>query len=355
MTSRRSLLGSASIAAAFCMAQPIAALSDEPVPVVATFSIIGDMVERIGGAHVALTTLVGPNGDAHVYQPTPQAARAVAEADILFMNGLEFEGWLERLAEAADFKGSTVTVTTGIEPIAFDEDDHEEHEEHEKHGHEEEHDHDHEEEHAEAEHHDHGHEKEHAEINEHDEHGHEHHGHDHGAYDPHAWHSIENAVVYVDNITAGLAEADPANAGDYHANRASYVNELNALATEVKAMMESVRDDKRTVVTSHDAFGYFADAYGLSFTAPQGLSTESEVSAADVSRLITQIREEKISAVFVESITDNRILEQIANETGAAIGGTLYSDALSDKDGPASTYIDMIRHNATTISQALSR
>ncbi|MEM9341638.1 MAG: zinc ABC transporter substrate-binding protein [Pseudomonadota bacterium] len=373
MSSRRSFLRSASAITAVSLALPMAAWADEPISVVATFSILGDMVAEVGGEHIELTTLVGPGGDAHVYQPTPQDAKAVAEADVMFINGLEFEGWLERLSEAASFGGEMVVATRGIDPIAFDEhgdehhDDHDDHAEGEhhdeehaegEHEHEEhaegEHAHDHDKEHAEGEHHDH---EEHAEGEHHDEEEHaghgDHHGHDHGAFDPHAWQSLEHAVTYVDNIAAGLAQADPENAGDYYANRAAYVAKLETLAAEVDAMMGAVPEDRRTVVTSHDAFQYFAEAYGMTFEAPQGLSTESEPSAADVAELITQIREEGISAVFVESITDNRLIEQIANETGATVGGTLYSDALSGEDGPASTYLDMMRHNATTLSQAL--
>lgn len=372
MSSRRSLLKSATALVAASMILPGVAYADEPVPVVATFSILGDMVERIGGDHIALTTLVGPDGDAHVYQPTPQDAAAVASAEVLFMNGLEFEGWLERLAEAAPFDGEMVIATLGVEAIEFedDHDDHgDEHSDHDDHGDEEhaeggEHDHDDhgEEEHAEGEDHDHG--EEHAEGDDHDhgdEHaGHDdeedhadHHGHDHGVFDPHAWQTIENALIYVDNITAGLAKADPENASAYYENRSEYVAELEALDAEIDSMMASVPEDKRTVVTSHDAFGYLAEHYGMTFEAPQGLSTESEASAADVAALITQIREEGISAVFVETVTDNRLIEQIANETGAGIGGTLYSDALSGEDGPASTYIEMMMHNAMTLSEAL--
>lgn len=383
MSSRRSVLRSASAIAALSVSLPLAAWADEPLPVVATFSILGDMVQQIGGEHISLTTLVGPDGDAHVYQPTPQAARAVAEADLLFLNGLEFEGWIERLAEAAAFEGSLVVATTGIEPIAFDDhgdahDDHDDHghedasgEDHHDHDHGEEvaadedhHDHDdhgHGEEHAAGEEHDHG--EDQASAKDHDDHGHDHAGHDdhgddhaghdHGAFDPHAWQSIENAIIYVDNITAGLAQADPENAGDFYANRAAYVAELEALKDEIDAMIAAVPEEKRTIVTSHDAFQYFGQTYGFTFEAPQGLSTESEASAADVAKLITQIRDEGISAVFVETITDNRLMQQIADETGATIGGTLYSDALSAEDGPAATYIDMMRHNAATLSQAL--
>jgi len=160
-------------------------------------------------------------------------------------------------------------------------------------------------------------------------------------------------VKYVDNIAAALTKADPGNAAAFEANRSAYVAEIQALHTEITAQMAALPKDRRTVVTSHDAFGYFADAYGLTFEAPQGLSTEAEASAKDVAALIEQIREEKIGALFVENIADNRLLEQIANETGVGIGGALYSDALSGPDGPASTYLDMMRHNAATLSQAL--
>ena len=340
MTSLRSTLKSATALAAFTLSFPMASWAEEPIPVVATFSILGDMVERIGGEHIALTTLVGPDGDSHVYQPTPKAARSVAESDVLFLNGLDFEGWLERLAEAASFDGAMVVATNGVVPIAFD--DHNDHDD-EKHD-----DHD--------DHDDHNDEK-HDEHDDHDDHDDEKHddhaGHDHGAFDPHAWQSLENAVIYANNIAAGLAQADPENAGDYYANRAAFVAEVEMLSADIEAMMKSLPADKRTVVTPHDAFGYFAATYDLTFVAPQGMSTESEVSAGDVAALITQIREESISAVFIESITDNRMMEQIANETGATIGGTLYSDALSAKSGPASTYLDMMRHNATTLFDAL--
>jgi zinc/manganese transport system substrate-binding protein len=334
MTSLRSALKSATALAAFSLSFPLASWAEEPLPVVATFSILGDMVERIGGEHIALTTLVGPDGDAHVYQPTPKVARSVAEADVLFLNGLEFEGWLERLAEAASFGGAMVVATKGVVPIAFDDhDDHDNHDEHDDHDDHDKHD-------------------DHDDHDEHDDHD-DHAGHDHGAFNPHAWQSLENAVIYANNIAAGLAQADPENAGDYYANRAAFITEVETLRADIGAMMKSLPADKRTVVTPHDAFGYFAATYDLTFVAPQGMSTDSEVSAADVAALITQIREESISAVFIESITDNRMMQQIANETGATIGGTLYSDALSAQSGPASTYLDMMRHNATTLFDAL--
>ena len=350
MPTRRAFLTSATALLALSLAAPAIAQSERPMPVVATFSILGDMVKRIGGEHVAVTTLVGPDGDTHVYQPTPADARAVSEATILVVNGLQFEGWLDRLIDASDFDGMRVVATDGIEPIAFD-DDHDDDGSHDDHaeeaGHDDHHDH---EEHAEAGTHDHDddHEDEaHAEGDDHDH-------HHHGAFDPHGWQSLGNAAAYIDNITAALAQADPANAVDFHRNRATYGAEIEALDAEIHEIVAALPADRRTVVTSHDAFQYFGRDYGLTFLAPQGLSTESEASAQDVARLIERIRDEGISAVFLENITDGRLLEQIANETGATIGGTLYPGALSGPDGPAPTYLDMMRHNATTLAQALA-
>jgi len=333
---RRTLLASVSATALAVTALPPMAQADEPMPVVATFSILGDMVGRIGGEHISLTTLVGPDGDAHVYQPTPKDARSVSEAEVMFINGLDFEGWLERLAEAASFDGTLVTATKGIDAIAFDDhDDHDDHKDHDDHDDHKDHD-------------------DHDDHKDHDDHD-DHHGHNHGAFDPHAWLSLDHAVTYVDNITAALATADPENAADYYSNRADYIAQIDSLSKEVAVMMSSIPEKKRTVVTPHDAFGYFSQTYDIKFVAPQGLSTDSEISASDVAELIEQIREEGISAVFIESITDNRMIEQIANETGAVVGGTLYSDALSAKEGPASTYLKMFRHNAVTISSVLGK
>ena len=354
MLTRRALLSSATAVLALSLAAPAIAHSDKSIPVVATFSILGDMVKRIGGEHVSVTTLVGPDGDAHVYQPTPADARAVSEAKILVSNGLQFEGWLDRLVDASDFRGVRVVATNGIEPITFDD----EHDhggslevQAEEAGHDDEHDdhaeagHEHDDEvHVEAETHDHE-DAAHAEAD------HDH--HDHGAFDPHAWQSLGNAVAYVDNIAAALAQADPATGADFYRNRAAYVAEIEALDAEIREIVAGLPADRRTVVTSHDALQYFGRDYGLAFVAPQGLSTESEASAKDVAHLIEQIREQGIRAVFVENIGDPRLMRRIADETGAVIGGTLYSDALSGPDGPGATYLDMMRHNATTLAQAL--
>ena len=323
MKTSRMLFKSAAVSLALTVAGPAVAQANKAIPVVATFSILGDMVARIGGEHVAVTTLVGPDGDAHVYRPTPADARAVNRAKVLVVNGLEFEGWLDRLIEASDFNGMRVKATDGIEPIAFEEGDN-----HAKHGDDEKH-------------------KEHGKRDEHAK------DHDHGALDPHAWQSLSNAVVYIDNITATLSKSDPSNARTYYTNRAAYVAEIQALDADIRAIVAKLPADRRTVVTSHDAFQYFGRDYGLTFLAPQGLSTESAVSAKEIALLIEQIRAQKIPAVFIENISDPRLLKQIANETGAAIGGTLYPGALSAPNGPARTYLRMMRHNATALAQAL--
>ena len=344
MTIRRTFLKLAAASAIAGLTSSVHA--QEPIPVVTTFSILGDMVERVGGDAVLVTTLVGRNGDTHVYQPTPADAKAVKRATLMFTNGLEFEGWLERLAEAAEFDGLTVVTTDGLELIALEEhhdDDHDEHNEHAKADTEEHHDEAGEDHHEEDEHSD-------EEHNDHDEDGH----HDHGEFDPHGWLSLRNAIVYVDNITAALAKAAPASAATFYQNRANYIAEIERLDLEIKMLIAALPEAARTIVTSHDAFQYFGRDYGLSFLAPQGLSTESEASARDVAELIKQVRREEISAVFVENVADPRLLRQIARETGSAIGGKLYPGALSEQDGPAATYLDLMRHNATTITKALT-
>ena len=325
MTMRSTLLKFIATVFSLTLIATASGTPDRPLRAVATFSILGDMVSRIGGEHVAVTTLVGPNGDAHVYRPTPAAARAVSEAQILVVNGLNFEGWLDRLIQASDFAGIRAVATARIEPMAVEDGD------------------------------DHGHDRDHREGESAEGHGDGHDGHHHGAFDPHAWQSLRHAAVYVDNITAALATADPDNAGTFYRNRAAYVAELEALDAEIRAMFADLPAGSRTIVTSHDAFQYFGRDYGLTFIAPQGLSTASEASARDVARLIQFIRDQGIRAVFAENVADPRLLERIADETGATIGGTLYPGALSGPDGPAPTYLDMMRHNASTLTQALLR
>jgi zinc/manganese transport system substrate-binding protein len=333
MITRRLLLASA---AALAFAAP--AFAQEKLRVIATFSILGDIVTNVGGDRVEVTTLVGPDGDAHVFQPAPADAQAVAGAQVIVANGLGFEGWMERLVEASGTSAALINASEGVSPIAFGEEKHAEEAGHEGH------DHDAHAEEAGHEGHDHD---DHA-----DEAGHE--GHDHGAFDPHAWQSPVNVALYVGNIARGLSSVDPEGAAIYQANAAAYIGELDALDAEIRAAVAALPEDRRTVVTSHDAFGYLSAAYGLTFVAPQGVSTDAEASAQDVAALITQIRAQTITAVFVENIADRRLLDQIATETGAAIGGTLYSDALSGPEGPASTYLAMMRHNLSQLTVALA-
>ncbi|MFG1298657.1 metal ABC transporter substrate-binding protein [Xanthobacter sp. V3C-3] len=283
----------------------------QKLPVVASFSILGDFVKEVGGARIALTTIVGPNGDAHVYQPTPADAKAMAAAKVVFVNGLGFEGWLDRLVKASGTKATIVVATTGITPRTGFE-DHDD-----------------------------------APAGKKDKHG-------HGDIDPHAWQSIANAKVYVANVRDGLIAADPAGRDTYTANAAAYLARLDTLEGEVKSALARIPEAQRRIITSHDAFGYFGEAYGLVLIAPEGVSTESEASAKDVARIIRQIKAQKIPAVFVENITDPRLTQRIARESGAKVGGELYSDALSDDKGPASTYIDMMRSNVRELSSALA-
>jgi zinc/manganese transport system substrate-binding protein len=275
--------------------------AQDKLKMVATFSLLADFVKNVGGERVDVRALVGPNGDAHVYQPTPADAKTLVDAKVVFVNGLGFEGWMERLIKASGTKAVMVTATKGVKPRKAKDD----------------------------------------------------HGHDHGDADPHAWQSVANAKLYVVNIRDGLSAADPAGKGAYEANAAAYLAKLDALDTEVKAEIAKIPADRRKIITTHDAFGYFAAAYGVSFIAPQGVSTESEVSAKDVARIITQIKKQKIPAVFLENVTDDRMLKRIGAESGARIGGTLYSDALTDEKGPAPSYIDMMRHNVKQLSTAL--
>ncbi len=325
--SRRLLLAGLGLAAAgLALPAPLSA-QEAKLPVVATFSILGDFVERVGGERVAVKTLVGPNGDAHVYEPTPSDAKALAGAKVVFVNGIGFEGWMARLAKASGTKAPIVTATAGITPREMADDDHDE---------------------APAK----GAKKDHDHGKAAKAKGHE--GHDHGGLDPHAWQSIANVKTYVGNVRDGLVAADPAGASVYQANAAAYLAEIEALEAEVKAKVAAVPAERRRVITGHDAFGYFAAAYGIEFLAPQGISTESEVTAKAVAKLIRQIKAEKITAVFVENMTDRRLIDRVAKETGVTPGGELFADALSPKGGPAPTYVDMVRHNVTLLTRAMA-
>lgn len=269
-----------------------------PIKVVASFSILGDMVQRVGGDRIELTTIVGPNADTHVYEPKPSDAAALKSAQVFFVNGLGFEGWLERLVEATGFKGAVVTASDGVKTHKMDED---------------------------------------GET----------------VTDPHAWQSLTNGMLYVTNIKAALCTVDAAGCPTYTSNADAYLNEMKALDTEVRTQIDSVPEADRKVITSHDAFGYFAEAYGVQFLAPEGVSTESEASAANVAKLIEQVRKHGAKALFMENMSDPRLIRQIANETGVKLGGALYADALSTPNEGAATYLDMFRHNMALLVPAM--
>lgn len=292
----------------------------DKLKVVASFTILGDMVRNVGGEHVALTTLVGPDGDAHVFEPTPADARTLAEADLVIVNGLGFEGWIDRLVKASGYKGPVVVASEGIAALKAEED------------------------------HGHGHGDAHGsdEKSEKDEDHHE------GEFDPHGWQDLANGRLYVVNIARALAAADTAHADDYRRRAEAYDRELVALDRDIRSRLDAVPADRRKVITSHDAFQYLGRAYGIDFHAPVGLSTEDEPSAGEVAALIRQMRDEGIRVLFVDNITDPRLVQQLAREADAVIGGTLYSDSLSGPTGPAPTYLDMFRHNVSEIAKAFT-
>lgn len=271
----------------------------EKLQVVTSFSILADMTQEVGGEHIQITNLVGPDADAHTYEPSPDDAKALLSAKLIIKNGLGFEPWLDRLLTSTETSAPVISASRGVIPRSLDEE---------------------------------------GET----------------VPDPHAWHNLANAELYVRNITKALETADPTNKADYERNSQAYLKKIYALLAEAKAKLEALPPGNRKIVTSHDAFGYLGQAYGIDFMAPQGLSTEREPSAADVAALITQIRKAKVKAVFMENIKDARLLKQVAAESGAHIGGTLYSDALA-ANGPASTFIGLFEYNLNTLYDALSR
>jgi zinc/manganese transport system substrate-binding protein len=300
---RRAVL--AAVLLACMLAVPARAQPAQTQPrlnVVTTFSILRDLVQNVGGDRVEAVALVGSNGNAHVFAPSPADARRLAEARVVIVNGLGFEGWLSRLIKASATKAAVVVAARGITPRRQ----------------------------RDA------------------------HGHDHGPSDPHAWQSVANAKVYVGNIRDALTAADPAGQSVYAGNAAAYLARLDALEAEVRMAIAAIPPERRRLMTSHDSFGYFGAAYGVAFIAPQGVSTEAEASAKNVASIISQIRQRKVNAVFLENVTDPRLVQRIARETGAKIGGTLYSDALTEAGGDAPTYIDLIRHNLRQIAAALA-
>ncbi len=281
------------LAAALTVVIPLYA--QEKINVVASFSILGDFARNVGGERIDVTTLVGPNSDVHVYTPAPADAKKIADAKLVIINGLGLEGWLPRLVQSSGSKAAIVTATNGIAPRKLGSD-----------------------------------------------------------ADPHAWQSVANAKIYVANIRDALIAADQAGAAAYRANADTYLAKLDALDREARGAVAQIPEARRKVISTHDAFGYFAAAYGIAFIAPQGVSTESEPSARDIAAIITQIRASKIPAVFLENISDPRLMRRISAETGARIGGTLYSDSLTDENGDAPTYIDLVRHNIKALTSALT-
>jgi len=277
------------------LAAAVPVRAQDRLNVVASFSILADFVRNVGGDRVDVTTLVGPDGDVHVYTPAPADASTVAAAKLLVINGLGLEGWLPRLAQSAGGQATIVTATRGVTPIIIG-----------------------------------------------------------SAPDPHAWQSVLNAKIYVANIRDALVKADPAAAAAFAARANAYLARLAGLDLEVRAAVAQIAPSRRQVISTHNAFGYFAKAYGIDFIAPSGVSTESEASARDIAAIISQIRRLRIPAVFLENISDPRLIERIAAETGVKVGGTLYSDSLTGENGDSPTYIDMVRHNIRTLTSALA-
>jgi zinc/manganese transport system substrate-binding protein len=269
--------------------------SREPIKVVASFSILSDFVKNVGGERVDVATLVGPDSDVHVYVPAPADARKIAEAKLIVINGFGLEGWLPRLLQLSSEKAPIVTATNGIAPLRLG-----------------------------------------------------------SQADPHAWQSVANAKKYVANIRDALIAASPADAELFAKNADAYLAKLDTLEGDVRQAVAQIPQAKRKVISTHDAFGYFASAYGVQFIAPLGVSTETEASAKDIAGIIDQIRAEKIPAVFLEKMSDPRLIRRISAETGARIGGTLYSDSLTAEKGDAPTYIDMVRHNIKALTSALA-
>jgi zinc/manganese transport system substrate-binding protein len=284
---RRELILSAALPALALAAPP-------PLRVVASFSILADLIRAIGGPVVAVSSLVGPDADAHVYQPSPADARRLADAQLMVVNGLGFEGWLDRLVQASGFRGTLLTASVGIQPRRLGREP-----------------------------------------------------------DPHAWQDLGMVQRYVKTLTAALIDMRLDDQQALRARADAYLGQLQSMDAALRKRLDRLSREQRRVVTSHDAFGYFGDAYGVDFLSAQGMSTNSEPSASAVARLIQQIRRQQVRAVFVENISDPRLIERIAREGGVRVGGRLYSDALSGPSGPAATFLQLFAHNAEAICTAL--
>lgn len=276
-----------------------AAASAKTLNTVASFTVLADIVKQVGGDHVNVKSLVPPNGDPHEFEPSPDDAKSLKEADITFISGEGLEGWFEKLVTASGYNGKPIVVSNGIKTRTMEEDGK-------------------------------------------------------TVTDPHVWNSPVNVKIWVVNIEKALASADPADAADFKANAKAYSKKLDALNTYAKSVLETVPKDRRKILTSHDAFGYFGREYGVTFLSPIGLSTETEASAADVAKLIDQIKAEKVKTYFFENSNDSRLVKQIAKATGAQPGGELYVESLSKADGPAPTYAKMFHYNVDQLSKAFA-
>ena len=274
--------------------------AETPVRVVVSFSILEDLVAAVGGSDVAVTSLIGRDANEHVFEPRPEQVRLLTQARLFVVNGLGLEGWLPRLVQSAGYHGPVVVAAEGIAPMMR----------------------------TEA-------------------------GESARTADPHAWQDVRHGVIYAENIARALAAADPRHAAAYRQRFTNYRAELEALDRDVREKLGAIPAEKRRVITTHDAFAYYGRAYGVTFLAPQGLSTESEPSAKTVAALIRQIRRDGIKALFLENISDPRLMQEIARETGASLGPPLYSDALSGPQGPAPTYLRMIEYNTAVLKQGM--
>lgn len=266
--------------------------------VVASFSILADLARRVGGNLINVTSLVPPDADVHVFQPDAASSRSLAAANMLVENGLGLEGWLTRLAQASDFHGVRVIASHGVTPRQMREGD---------------------------------------AI----------------ALDPHAWQNPRNGVIYVENIAAGLAAADPSHRDAWHTNATAFIAEITQTDAWIAAQFAAIPAAARRIVTTHDAFGYYGDRYGVTFLAAEGISTDAEPSAKGIAALVRQVKQERVHMVFLENMTDSRITRTLAQETGATVAGPLYSDALSKPDGPAPDYISMLRYNTAWFVRAM--
>jgi zinc/manganese transport system substrate-binding protein len=310
MMRRRALLALPLLAA-----PAVARAQSAPLAVVASFTILADMARQVGGSRVAVTAIVGPDVDSHVFQARPSHAEALRNAPLVLRNGLGFEPWLDRLLGAAGPRGQLVTATDGITPRVLEG----------------------------------GHNHDHGGPGRRQQH----HVGARRVPDPHAWQDLRLAATYLRNIEAGLAAADPAGAAEYRIRAAAFAARLQTLDAWVRDQVATVPEARRKVITNHDAFGYFGAGYGVRFLAPQGLSTHGEPSAGDIAGLIRQVRAESISAVFLENATNPAILERLAREAGVRVQGRLYADALSAEGGPAATYEAMFRHNLGLLVPAM--